>query len=447
MMTDSDRLLAAVGRVDITPPIGIDMVGFAARGPSTGVHDPLTATALVLGCGETHAAVVACDLIDLDDDHVDAVTTEIHKRSGMTRENILFCCSHTHYGPRLGAASAADLPDDVKAYRANLNYILAGLIAETATRLVPVKVGVGKGSCDVNINRRERLPNGKIKLGKNPGGFVDREVIVVRIVDDEGRPIAALVNYACHGVCLGGRWRLISSDFPGALRQVVEEVTGAKALYLQGATGNMNPVLMGEDYKNPRSTGVKLAGEALKVWESIAPTEAHGLAVASDRVELPSLRFSSKDAAAASLETVKKELAQLQSGSPQPGHVRWLKNRIERAEAALKSWETGEPLPPITDRIHAIRFGPVALASSAGEVFAQIGVEVKRRSPLADTLFAAYTNGDIGYVPTPDAYVEGGYEVEHACRVDPPAAQIITEGCLRLVDRVAPPKTTERSKA
>ena len=86
-------------------------------------------------------------------------------------------------------------------------------------------------------------------------------------------------------------------------------------------------------------------------------------------------------------------------------------------------------------RIHAVRFGPAALATSGGEVFAQIGAEVKTRSPIRHTLFAAYTNGNIGYVPTPEAYAEGGYEVDMACKVDPQAAGIITEGCVRALGK------------
>ena len=435
MPGDSDRLTAAVGRVDITPPIGIDMIGFAARGPSTGIHDPLTATALVLGCGETRAAIVACDLVFMDDTHVDEVTSEIHRRCGLPRENVLFCCSHTHYGPLLGTVDPADTPEAVKAYRANLNNVLAGLVVEAAGRLAPVKVGVGRGSCDVNINRRERMPDGKIRLGRNPGGFMDREVIVVRIEGDDGRAMAALVNYACHGVCLGGKWTLMSSDFVGPLREVVEGVTGAKALYIQGATGNMNPALMGHDYKNPRSTGVKLAGEVVKAWESAVPVEACGLAVAFEQVALPAFRYHSKGRAVATVEALRKEVDQMQGRKVELGESRWARMRLKRAEEAVKSWETGAPAPPVPVRIHAVRFGPAALAASGGEVFAQIGAEVKTRSPIRHTLFAAYTNGNIGYVPTPEAYVEGGYEVDMACKVDPQAAGMILEACIRALGK------------
>jgi hypothetical protein len=99
----------------------------------------------------------------------------------------------------------------------------------------------------------------------------------------------------------------------------------------------------------------------------------------------------------------------------------------------LDSFRTGEPLPPVVGEVQALRLGPVVLTSGPGEIFNEIGRAVKDRSPAPNTFFLGYTNGSIGYVPVPEAYPEGGYEVSHACRVDPPAAGMITEGCLRLV--------------
>jgi hypothetical protein len=85
----------------------------------------------------------------------------------------------------------------------------------------------------------------------------------------------------------------------------------------------------------------------------------------------------------------------------------------------------------------------VVLATAPGEIFNEIGRAVKDRSPMPNTFFLAYTNGSIGYVPVPEAYAEGGYEVSHACRVDPPAAGMIIEGCLRMVSEVAPAREVE----
>ena len=78
------------------------------------------------------------------------------------------------------------------------------------------------------------------------------------------------------------------------------------------------------------------------------------------------------------------------------------------------------------------------MVSAPAEIFTENGALVKRESPLDDTFFLGYTNGSIGYVPTRDAYPEGGYEVTHACQVDPDAGDIINEACLRVLREVAP---------
>ena len=76
--------------------------------------------------------------------------------------------------------------------------------------------------------------------------------------------------------------------------------------------------------------------------------------------------------------------------------------------------------------------------TAPGEIFCETGAEVKRRSPLPRTLFAGYANGTIGYVPTPESYPEGGYEVTHACRVGPEAAGMIADQSLELLRRITP---------
>ena len=110
--------------------------------------------------------------------------------------------------------------------------------------------------------------------------------------------------------------------------------------------------------------------------------------------------------------------------------VRWTERRLERARAALESWRTGVLSPPVVAEVQAVRIGALAAVTAPGEIFTQIGSEVKARSPFAETFFVGYANGSIGYVPVPEAYADGGYEVNDASQVDPGAAAILTEGCL-----------------
>ena len=88
--------------------------------------------------------------------------------------------------------------------------------------------------------------------------------------------------------------------------------------------------------------------------------------------------------------------------------------------------------------MQALRLGNLALASAPAEIFTENGALVKRESPIEDTFFLGYTNGSIGYVPTRGAYREGGYEVTHACQVDPDAGDIINRACLQALRDVTP---------
>jgi hypothetical protein len=109
---------------------------------------------------------------------------------------------------------------------------------------------------------------------------------------------------------------------------------------------------------------------------------------------------------------------------------------LERVRRALESWESGEPLPPIESEVQAWRLGELGLVTAPGEIFTEIGLAVKESSPFADTFFLSCTNDSIGYVPVPEAYSEGGYEVTHASRVDPEAAGILREACLAALHSV-----------
>src|SRR5215213_622829 len=136
MATD---LSAGVARVTITPPIGIPMIGFAGRGPAAGIHDDLTATALVLegssaqlsgdgpGTGSSRLAVIACDLLFLRSDEVRAVREAIGRLTDVPPDHVVIACSHTHYGPLTEPGREEQSPQ-VEAYLANLVHLLAGAV-------------------------------------------------------------------------------------------------------------------------------------------------------------------------------------------------------------------------------------------------------------------------------------------------------------------------------
>jgi hypothetical protein len=350
---------------------------------------------------------------------------------------VLLCASHTHYGPVSGAYETGDLPADVTAYIASLTFLLAGAAQAALAQLQPVRLGFGEGVSQIGVNRRERRPDGQIVLGQNPDGPCDRAVRVVRLDTADGRPLAALVNFACHPVSAAHAFRLISADYIASLRTLVETATGAACLFLQGAAGNINPIEMRHSPEPARRLGIMLGGEAAKVFEATATAEADGLSAATAEAELPAMTFPSLEEGRRSVEVLRETVTRLQQENAPEGSRYWAESRLRRAESMVESLQSGVPLPTVSAELNALRCGDIALVTAPGEIFTETGMEVKRRSPLPRTCFVAYTNGAVGYVPVPSAYAEGGYEVTHACRVGPEAAGIVQETALSLLAEVA----------
>ncbi len=422
-----------ISRAVITPPVGIDLSGFTGRGPSIGIHDPLYTTALVASDGLETVALINCDLLFVDAEFTAQVRALCASRLGLAPQNVMVACTHTHYGPQ---TSLVDPSPDVRAYMECLKYHLAGAVQEALASRQPALLDVGWGQSDIGINRRERLPDGRIWLGQNPEGPVDRAVGVCRISDPDGKPIGTLVNFATHAVAQSGEMRMISADFPGATRQIVEQMTGAPCLYMQGACGNINPAWMEPTYEAARSQGVRLGCEVVRVWETITPVECEGVRCASATRDLPRYRFGSLENVKRLTEQVLADRERLRAGGGEMGDLEWAERRLERLGPVMESWQSGKPLEPIVAEFQACRVGDLAWATAPGEIFTELGCEVKQRSPFHHTFFIGYTNGSIGYVPVPEAYVEGGYEVLYACQVDPEASRILVETCGQLLEQV-----------
>jgi hypothetical protein len=233
--------------------------------------------------------------------------------------------------------------------------------------------------------------------------------------------------------------RQVSADFVGTMRRLVESFTGTTCLFLQGAAGNINPIEMRHSFEPARRLGVMLGGEVARLFEQTgfpgAESSGAPLAVASRAVALPAMRFDSLEEGERRVADLEAEVRRLREENASAGSLWWAESRLRRAIAMRESLQTGVPLASIPAELCALRFGDVALVTAPAEIFTETGMEIKRRSPLPHTLYAGYTNGSIGYVPTPTAYPEGGYEVTHACRVAPEAAGIITDTSLELLAR------------
>jgi len=404
-------LRVGTGRVDITPPIGTWMQGYAVRDHGTeGIHDNLKATAVAVENGQRIVALLTCDLIGLDDATVDAVRRRASTLSGIDPQAIMVTCSHTHGGPATGRRSYTTRDEH---YMGMLEKQLATAVAMAVKDLRSASALVGTGSVRIGVNRRAAR-DGDVVLGENPEGPIDPEVLSIRFDDSEQRTLAVVFNYACHGTTLGGDNYLVTADYIGYARSTLERALPegrALSSFVNGAAGDINPHPSGS-FDLARRHGLVLGAEALKASQVAREIDEPSISHCRVRAHLPLSRPPSLRELKADLTELKASLGEGKGkvrASPETvAKILWTEEMIRRSEKdEIKDHTTIE--------VQALRIGSVGIVGLPGEVFVEIGLEVKRRSPFEATIFAGYSNGLVGYIPTDGAILQGGYEPVRSC--------------------------------
>ena len=273
------RCLASVQRADITPPVGIyhRMWGAATHDRSTGVHRPLTATVVLLRSGTNPAdqqAMIGVDHCLFWPAEMDALLDSVSRDSGVERGQLKVFFSHTH-GAGLMGLERESLPggDLIAPYLKQLAQTITNLLKAALQDLQPATIVHGRGRCDLATHRDYfDEAAGRYVCGFNPAGEADETVVVSRITADTQQVLGTIVNYACHPTTLAWDNTLISPDYVGAMREVVETATAAPCLFLQGASGDIGPRegFVGDPAVADRN-GRRLGYAALGAIEALSP--------------------------------------------------------------------------------------------------------------------------------------------------------------------------------
>ncbi len=467
-------LTAGIARVDITPSVPIDLVGYSRRAEAAQhIRAPLTATALALGSGSTTAVVIAADVPFLVPAHADRLRADIGDALGTSADHVMVSVSHTHGGPTTSAHGVKiggrqrERSDNERAFIDAFPQQLVTAAIQAADQMEPVRAAGGVGTVDLAVNRREKNAEGRMILGWDPDKPVDRDVGVLRIDRLDGTTLAVVVNYACHPVVVGPEDPGVNPDFPGPMRDLVEQVTGATCLFLQGGCGNLLPLEGFFDHPGPEEAfGRKLGVEVLHVLEQIDPIERRleridygsvtpialhrrvaieyqpdqALAAVGRVVELPLKPLPSL----ADLETERDGYQQELDEARVAGAGRAALNPIEYhlnwAEDAIVQMRQGEISAGVPAFLQALRIGDTVIATMPGEAFSELSIEVKQRSAATTTLFSAYTNGVLTYMPPASEYPDGGYECDYAHhsyglieQIAPQSERILVETSVELI--------------
>jgi neutral ceramidase len=375
---------AAVVKVDITPKDSQPLLGFEAR-RSKGVHDPLYHRVLALDDGSFQFFLVATDIALISPSVYDDFCREMKSKLGIERKQLWWTNTHTHSAPEVGPPGLPEafMPDRYKhsrdmAYTEFVKSKLLEAIGEARAQLAPARLAVGSGFSMANINRRAKDVDGKVKLGLNPYGPVDRQIGLLRIEKSDGKLMGVVANYAIHGTALGPANLEISGDVPGLVAAYVESKLNAPVLFVNGAAGDTAPLYSGPSFRAAHITefNVLLGDRILEALE--------GMGAGTAQVKLRS--------------------AEVIVESPRKPGLGWVKDLEAYATADGK----GVKLP--------VRFlsinGEAMLWAAPLELFSEIALEVRQQSPFRFTFFCGFTNGWLGYLTTAKGYAEGGYEVD-----------------------------------
>lgn len=251
--TPQARIRAGVARGDITPPLGIyhRMWGAALHDQATAVHRPLTATALWLAPHNsqltTHHSsaqlLIALDHCLLDRPEMDNLCRSVEQATGIPATSVHIAVSHTHAAGWM-SRSRSHLPggDLIAPYLDFLLDEVTLLAVEAKEHIPPATIVYGTGRCSL-AGHRDLFDEvaGRFVCGFNPTGSADDTLLVARVTKENDATLATVVNYACHPTTLAWDNTAISPDWIGAMREVVEGVTNAPCLFLQGASGDLGP--------------------------------------------------------------------------------------------------------------------------------------------------------------------------------------------------------------
>jgi len=436
-------LRIGIAEIDYTPEAGLPLMGnFRSDYAARGVHDPLRARALVFeDAAGTRAAILSIDICMLDRAGVALVRDTVRSRCGLSPEHLLVAATHTHSGP--AAMRLGSLP---KAGDASIARFLSRAAEAVASALDDLRETTLKAgaACEpgLSFNRRLLCTDGLTRMNWErpdpatvvaPRGPIDPHLAVLAL-ERQGRPDALAVNFGLHPAILAGDNWLYSADYPGYLAEAVRRLLGehVATVFWNGCSGNVNHLdyrdpAQGRGFKEAQRVGYALAVGAVGAVHAAQPVACGPVLVSREMVELTRLRIEDDEA-----RRYREILARTAGTSP--GQVDGLPEEYYAATRLAMYEKQDQP-----DRVEvmAIRLGDVAVVGLPGEVFCELGMDLRRRSPAPHTFLIELANDAIGYLPTREAFDEGGYEpTPGATFYTPDAGEALIASALRQLERL-----------
>jgi neutral ceramidase len=445
---EEKSLKAGAATSNITPWLGLGMAGGMNPARAEEIHDELHVRALVLDNGETRVAFVTVDSCVITREVFDEVKREASQKTGIPIDHMLMSATHTHSAPPAVSLFQNDADPE---YLKFVKVRIVDSLVRAVQNLQPAQIGWGAGEVPDEVNNRRWRMKGELEpnpLGGidrvrmnprpadpnllEPAGPVDPGVSVLAVRTSAGQPLAVLANYSLHYV---GGVRGVSADYFGAFADRVQELLRADrqvplfvGILTNGTSGDVNNTNFREGrepsppYQRILKVADKVARQAVRVYHEAEYRSWVPLAALQSEVILGVRKPTPAEV----------ELARAVVDAEGP---------VMKSRQAIYARETvllaGYP-SQVSLILQAVRVGDLVVAAIPAEPFAEIGLELKRRSPFPATFTVSLANGYNGYLPTAEQHRLGGYETWRArsSYLEEEAAAKITETILGLFRRL-----------
>jgi len=425
----------------ITPPLGSQMAGFAARsGVAQGVHDDLHARALVVDDGTTIVALISVDIIGIDRSLADRVREEICVQTGIPAAHVVISATHTHCGPATFRHFFNQMQDLDTSYIDVLGRRIVSSVEHATAKRKRARLRAGLAPVGhIAVNRRT-----------DDGKPIDPYAGVVIVEEENGGPSVVVVCYACHPTVLGPNTLSITADFPFFTAEYLKEELGeqTEVLFFNGAEGdlsighksNLSAIGIIDSFRTfdkARELGRQLGRFVLNGLTKLSVQES-SVTVRTKRIRLPLKHYEPLERMTKrrdeSMEQLRRLESQGKSANEEMLQARQavLFDSIEEYYARLYDEAPGNDPKTLEVEMTAIRIGQTAFITFPGEAFVDIALDIRKRSGFPATLFLGLSNDYIGYIPKAGANASEGYEVV-AARVDAPASGLLTDTAIELL--------------
>jgi neutral ceramidase len=438
---------AAALSIDITPPVGLPIGGnVRADNTSRGIHDNLYCNAVLLEDGMSRVCMLNLDLLGLHYDSCQLIKNSICKKTGISPDNIVINATHTHSGPDVLEFFKNEIDPACLYYINNIAKRIAEGIEQIIDKTEDVSIAISKSHVrDLSFNRRIMAKEGGIIMNwmypdeedvVGETGPIDEELHVISLKNEKKDTVALIINFTLHPAVLVGQDWLWSRDYINYLDNYLKSELGKDVvvLFANGAEGNINHINFRDKnqirgFEEAKRIGKKLGGYVMDALEGLENINDVDLSCVSAKVGFPLRNISEDEVKAA--EKLWAEcngvIPSLIDGCPDEVYAREIIKITGRKEKYA-----------VTE-LQAVKLSKdTVIVTYPGEVFVEFGLRTKETSGYKNTLVFGLANDCIGYVPTAEAFTQGGYEIKTATssQLDPTAGDMLVKEVDKLLKRL-----------